>query len=745
MESPGFLIAVALATGGLVVLHLLWQILRLPIAAPREFRQLRRMPVTAALAGPIEEALTELGALGFERDGWVVVEAVPNEAYSMRVFGCLRHRSEPVLAAIQLRPELRRVEHCPVVFHSLLANGRLLRTYNHAPRELPPQSPFDERQDARADTLAAQWALHRASVHERRAQIAPLPPTARLVALTLAGDRHLIDWRLHQRQFECDDAGVVRFSPRSALALLLRGPFPLRKRAFLHNAPVSPERQAVLFHHWAWTQQQAPRWGVQCALFGLSALILALLGAALWSIAAALGIFVALVAHEAARCAAQRAAGRRDAPIRMIPLIGGDAGACGPKPSARRQAWVDLAAPLAGVAIGWLLYAAKPPEGSGVAVLAACFIVVNGLSLLPLSPFDGGRFLRAMVPARHARVVTFVEGAVLLAALLACAHARALAMTVVVAALLVQLSRRLHVGDIVEKLASQPDVADGPREYDQVVGIAAALDHGAFARTPMVRRMPLIRRVREDLRRVPVSRMQAALLIAVHAALLALALPMAARLLPVSARDAGWQARAAELDGASASIAAQADTLDVAHLVAAFREEPGATDARLALPYDHDAVDARFSALLGRVASADEHRALAAGVVVDDYEPQVATLQSLRAAAPSAFESLAAGPGRTLEASHESDGERRAIDVGVLGDALAFARKSRSEWLVLPRVADGTEQPVWAVTFVAGELPTVVEHASLRDWFASHWQATRVRALQREQALAGGATVAGGG
>jgi hypothetical protein len=200
--------------------------------------------------------------------------------------------------------------------------------------------------------------------------------------------------------------------------------------------------------------------------------------------------------------------------------------------------------------------------------------------------------------------------------------------------------------------------------------------------------------------------------------------------------------RAAGLGDANASIAAQADTLDVAHLVAAFREEPGATDARLAVPYDHDVVDARFSALLGRVASADEHRALAAGVVVDDYEPQVAAMQPLRTAAPSAFEALAADLARTLEASREGDGERHAIDIDALGDALAFARKSRSEWLLLPRGADGAVQPVWAVTFVAGQSPTVIEYASLRDWFASHWQVMRVRALQRERGLSGGGAAA---
>jgi Zn-dependent protease len=544
MESPGFLIAVALASGGLLVMHLLWQILRLPIAAPRQFRQLRQMPATAALAGPVEAAQAELGALGFACDGWVVVEAVPNEAYPMRVFGCLRHGTEPVLAAIQLRPELRQVEHCPVVFHSLLTDGRLLRTYNHAPCELPPRSPFDERQDARADTLAAQWAFHGASVRERRVQVAPLPPTARLVALALAGDRHLIDWRLHQHQFECDDAGVVRFSPRGALALLLRGLFSLRKRAIVRHAPVSPERQAILFHHWAWTQQQVPRWRVQCALFGLSALVIALLGAALWSAGAALGIFVALIVHEAVRYAAQRAAGRRDVVIRMIPLLGGNTAACEPKPSAVRRAWVDLAGPLAGIAIGGLLYAAKPADASGFGVLTASFLVVNGLSLLPLSPLDGGRVLRAIVPPRHARVVTFVEGAVLSAALLACAHGRALLMTVVVAALLVQVSRRLFLGDVVEKLALQTDVADAPRGYDQIVGIAAALDHSAFGRTPMIRRMPLIRRIHDGLRHVPASRMHTALLVAMHAALLGLALPMAVRLLPaMSSGDVGWQAQ----------------------------------------------------------------------------------------------------------------------------------------------------------------------------------------------------------
>lgn len=103
-------------------------------------------------------------------------------------------------------------------------------------------------------------------------------------------------------------------------------------------------------------------------------------------------------------------------------------------------------------------------------------------------------------------------------------------------------------------------------------------------------------------------------------------------------------------------------------------------------------------------------------------------------------------PGRPAraEASGESDGERHAIDIDALGDAFAFARKSRSEWL-LPRAAAGTVQAVWAVTIVAGQSPTVIEHASLCDGSASHWRARRVRALRRERGLCGGAAAEGGG
>ncbi|HEY0230706.1 MAG TPA: site-2 protease family protein [Dokdonella sp.] len=742
MDSPGFLIAVALVLGGLALMQLLWQILCFPIAAPRGFRQLRQLPVTPALAGPVEAAQAELGALGFERDGWVIVDALPNEANPMRVFGCMRHRSEPVLAAIQLRPELQQVENCRVVFQSLLADGRLLRTYNHVLHWLPPHSPFEERQDAYADTLAAQWAFHRAGVHARGTEVARLPTTARMVDLALENDRRLIEWRLRHGQFERDRAGVVRFSVRSALGLLRRGLFPPR-RASVRNMPVSPERQAILFNHWAWTQEQAPRLRVQWAFFAMAALAFVLLGAAFWSVATALAIFLVLIVHEAGHYAAMRIAGYRNLSIRMIPLIGGVTTGSEQHPSALRRAWISLMGPLPGIVIGWLLLAFRHLDASGsVALLATSFLVINGFNLLPLPPLDGGRFLLAIVPPRYARIAAFVEGGLLVVALLFCLRMQALLLVFVAALQLVLLPQRMRLGDVIEKLAQPPGVVGAPRMHDQIVRIAAVLDQSPFGLTPMVRRMPLIKRVYDELRLLPASRLQASLLAILYAVLFALALPTASRLLPgMSERGVDWPAQLAEISTATASIAAQAHTLDVAHLVAAFREDPGGTDARIAAVYDHDAVDARFAALLGRVASADEHRALAAGVVVDDYEPQTPALQALRDAAPFAYAALAGSTAHALQVRDESSGEARAVDIDALGAALAFARKSRSQWLVLPRVADGAAQPVWAVDFIAGQPPIVVEHADLRDWFALHWQAMRVQAMLRERGMLGDAGV----
>ncbi|AUX48023.1 neutral zinc metallopeptidase [Sorangium cellulosum] len=133
-----------------------------------------------------------------------------------------------------------------------------------------------------------------------------------------------------------------------------------------------------------------------------------------WGAVLAVGLFVAVLAHELAHCAVALRNGMRVRSITLM-MLGGVSLIERERPE--HEAWMAFAGPLMSFGIGlgsYVAYRVLPaPAEVGAALLA--FAITNGIlgafNLLPAFPMDGGRVLRGLLlrrlgPARATRVAT---------------------------------------------------------------------------------------------------------------------------------------------------------------------------------------------------------------------------------------------------------------------------------------------------------------------------------------------------
>ncbi len=124
----------------------------------------------------------------------------------------------------------------------------------------------------------------------------------------------------------------------------------------------------------------------------------------LWGVILAVGLFVAVLAHELSHSLVAIRSGVRVRSITLM-MLGGVSFIEGELPP-RREAWMAFAGPLASFAIGAVSYGAYrvvPLPSEARAALFA-FAMTNGMlgvfNLLPAFPMDGGRVLRGLLAGR---------------------------------------------------------------------------------------------------------------------------------------------------------------------------------------------------------------------------------------------------------------------------------------------------------------------------------------------------------
>ena len=109
--------------------------------------------------------------------------------------------------------------------------------------------------------------------------------------------------------------------------------------------------------------------------------------------------------HECGHFSAMKLLKYKDIQMFFIPLFGAAVSGKETTPSGPRKAIVSLAGPLPGIVIGIItaiLYIKlRYPV---LADTTRMFLFLNVFNLLPLHPFDGGRFLDAVLFSRHPRI-----------------------------------------------------------------------------------------------------------------------------------------------------------------------------------------------------------------------------------------------------------------------------------------------------------------------------------------------------
>lgn len=112
-------------------------------------------------------------------------------------------------------------------------------------------------------------------------------------------------------------------------------------------------------------------------------------------------IFVIII-HEFGHLIAMKAYGYKDLKMFFIPFFGAAVSGRNENISSSKKAIISLAGPVPGIVLGVLLLISSIILHSlFVYKLSVMFIFLNGLNLLPLYPFDGGRFMSEMFFIRN--------------------------------------------------------------------------------------------------------------------------------------------------------------------------------------------------------------------------------------------------------------------------------------------------------------------------------------------------------
>lgn len=122
-------------------------------------------------------------------------------------------------------------------------------------------------------------------------------------------------------------------------------------------------------------------------------------------------IIVVLAVHEIGHLLMMKAFGYKDVKMFFIPLFGAAVTGEAFEPSGTRKALVSLAGPVPGLLLGLIMVAIGMTRQSQILLrIAFLFIFINGLNLLPLYPFDGGRFFHDILFSRNRTLDAGVTG-----------------------------------------------------------------------------------------------------------------------------------------------------------------------------------------------------------------------------------------------------------------------------------------------------------------------------------------------
>lgn len=376
------------------VLGVVRQIFAVPFPRSAVFVENPAAAIHPVLAPMFEDAHAALQDLGFRL--WHQGEMRLQPAFllyagAMRLYGSADGLT---LAQVTTSLQIEEGDRCQVIFYSTGADGRVYATMEWNLFNRAFVFPNREMLSEHFAGLAAQYAAHCARIAGK----SPVAFAGNAWEWLAQHELQSVQW-LYER-------GFLRITGDGAGRLTVRGVWRMLRHAFsrppqsLADADAVPhERLVLLWEVWKKRMDMcSPTPLVQWGLFLFSALLFVALGSWYWSVDVALVLGGVIALHEGGHWLMMRALGYRRVHVMLLPFAGGVTFGEEEQASARDRAWVALAGPLPGIALGALLLAGGWADSHPWLAMATWMLIVfNLFNLLPVLPLDGGDMLQALL------------------------------------------------------------------------------------------------------------------------------------------------------------------------------------------------------------------------------------------------------------------------------------------------------------------------------------------------------------
>jgi Zn-dependent protease/cell wall assembly regulator SMI1 len=378
------------------------------------FARVQARPLPAGMAAPpataelFAAAHSDLSALGFDGPHWFFRETdYALDSPSFRIAALYRHPQTHAVVCLGAMPLFQPSDQLSSFIVTRLSDGShaVTQAFDAYMKTLGDVLPDLRARAVAPATLRDHYQAHVRLVIDTKlgADAAFAEPDA---LIDLAGNwlNRQHDALLARRHLWRDREGRLRASFPFALRMLLN--VWRRPKLNVKAKPVDAARIGLLAVLVERVRERVPPASVQWLLFGVSAILFAVVGAVVWDPRFAVLLLGVIGFHELGHYLAMRAFGYRNVHMLALPLIGGVTIGHETQPSAARRAWMSLMGPLPGILLGWALLLSGGPflaftfAGGWQSEAAMLLLTINYINLLPIPPLDGGRVIQAMLPAR---------------------------------------------------------------------------------------------------------------------------------------------------------------------------------------------------------------------------------------------------------------------------------------------------------------------------------------------------------
>ncbi|MEM9865901.1 MAG: site-2 protease family protein [Myxococcota bacterium] len=411
------LVVTFLAFGGAFVLLfamlMLRQLLRIRLIPP-SVSWVHGEEVPATYWRALSPGIRELGAAGFKPLLWLRVESSMASQWRTSFTAVLR-APDGVLALVELLNPFDPQAPVRVHFASPRSDGSWFNTYNHFLHLVVASDPKTTLLDARAETLADQLTFHREQMVS--APGAGFDTGANIEVIVQAQDAAAK--RGHAALIAAGDVAAVsdghQFTLRAAMRngwRMVRGGKAPRS-AFVRDVDVPV---ALLVEAWRRHEELRARPNARVAWvwgLGLSMLVTLASFAGWFDLQTAVYVVVVLAIHEAGHYVAMRLCGYSDVRVFFLPFFGAATMGKARGRTLTKELFILLAGPLPGILLGVAVAFSRGPEWTEE--FAIWLLVLNGLNLLPLYPFDGGRVVDVLFGDLHRAFDLAIKGLALIA------------------------------------------------------------------------------------------------------------------------------------------------------------------------------------------------------------------------------------------------------------------------------------------------------------------------------------------